>query len=200
MSASATSKKSKNQKKEARMKLKHHERKLLKKVDFLEWKGDNSLREAQVLRRYHVTKREDYVKYNRLVGMIRSLVSKLRALKKEDLQRQEVSVALLRKLYGMGVVASDASLAKAENVTVSALCRRRLPVVMVRLKMAETVREAVALVEAGNVRCGPDAVVDPAFLVTRTMEDYVTWSDDSKIRRSIAKYHHKLDDFDLLRL
>ena len=35
-------------------KLKFHEQKLLKKVDFLQWKKDSSLREIAVLRRYHV--------------------------------------------------------------------------------------------------------------------------------------------------
>ena len=38
---------------------------------------------------------------------------------------------------------------------------------MVRLKMAESVKQAVGFVEEGNVRVGPNAVTDPAFLVTR---------------------------------
>ena len=37
------------------MKLKHHESKLLRKVDFLQWKSDNTLREAQVLRNVNAT-------------------------------------------------------------------------------------------------------------------------------------------------
>jgi U3 small nucleolar ribonucleoprotein protein IMP3 len=41
-------------------------------------------------------------------------------------------------------------------------------------------------------------VTDPAFLVSRTFEDYVTWVDTSKIKRTIMKYNDKLDDFDLL--
>lgn len=36
------------------------------------------------------------------------------------------------------------------------------------------------------------------FLVTRTMEDFVTWVDGSKIKRAIKTYEDKLDDFDLL--
>jgi U3 small nucleolar ribonucleoprotein protein IMP3 len=43
-------------------KLKHHEKKLLKKVDFLQWKKEDGLREISILRRYHVQDREDYVK------------------------------------------------------------------------------------------------------------------------------------------
>ena len=34
--------------------LKHHEQKLLKKVNFLQWKSDQNVREIKVLRRYHV--------------------------------------------------------------------------------------------------------------------------------------------------
>ena len=41
-------------------KLKYHEQKLLKKTNFLEGKADDSAREAAILRRYHITRREDY--------------------------------------------------------------------------------------------------------------------------------------------
>jgi hypothetical protein len=42
---------------------KHHEQKLLKKVDFLKWKTDTNLRESKVMRRYHIQNRNDYEKY-----------------------------------------------------------------------------------------------------------------------------------------
>lgn len=48
------------------------------------------------------------------------------------------------------------------------------------------------------MRVGTDLVTDPAYLVTRNMEDYVTWVDTSKIKRHVMKYNEKLDDFDLL--
>ena len=48
------------------------------------------------------------------------------------------------------------------------------------------------------MRVGTDLVTDPAYLVTRTMEDYVTWVDTSKIKKHIMKYNDELDDFDLL--
>ena len=67
----------------------------------------------------------------------------------------------------------------------SSLSRRRLPVVRVRLHMSETLREAVTLIEQGHVRVGPDVVTDPAFLVTRPLEDFITWTDSSKIKRKV---------------
>lgn len=42
--------------------LKHHERKLLKKVDFVQWKHERNIREIKVLRRYLIQDRGDYVK------------------------------------------------------------------------------------------------------------------------------------------
>lgn len=69
---------------------------------------------------------------------------------------------------------------------------------MTRLRMAETVQAATKIIEQGHVRVGTDTITDTAFLITRSMEDFVTWVDSSKIKRNILKYREKLDDFDLL--
>ncbi|KAL7525197.1 hypothetical protein ACHAWF_001248 [Thalassiosira exigua] len=98
----------------------------------------------------------------------------------------------------MGVLTTTKSLKKAEDITASSLCRRRLPIVMVRMKMAQSPRMAATFVEQGQVRVGPNVVTDPAFLVTRGMEDFVTWVDSSKVRRTVQKYNDKLDDFDMM--
>ena len=84
------------------------------------------------------------------------------------------------------------------DVTVSAFARRRLPVTMVRIKMVETLQVAVTLIEQGHVRVGTEVVTDPAFLVTRNIEDFVTWVDSSKIKRQVLQYRDKMDDFELL--
>ena len=178
--------------------LKHHEKKLLKKVDLYSWKSDNNIRESQILRKYLVQNREDYIKYNKIVGKITKMVAKLQGLAHDDPLRLDVSTQLLKKLYDMGIINSTTSLSVIEKLTVSSFCRRRLPVVMVRCKMSENLKEATTFIEQGHVRVGPNVVTDPSFLVTRTFEDYVTWVDSSKIKRAVMKYNDKLDDFDLL--
>lgn len=125
------------------------------------------------------------------------LVTMLKALDQRDPKRIEVTDLLLDKLHHLGLIQNKRLLA-CDKIAASTLCRRRLPVVLVRLKFAETMKEAVTLVEQGHIRVGPDSVTDPTFLVTRTMEDYITWTDTSKIKRTIMKYNDKLDDFDLL--
>jgi U3 small nucleolar ribonucleoprotein protein IMP3 len=98
----------------------------------------------------------------------------------------------------MGVIPTKKSLVQLEKLATSAFCRRRLAVVMVRLRMCETVREAATFIEQGHVRVGPNTVTDPAFHVTRGMEDFVTWADTSKIKAKIMRYNDALDDYDLL--
>tara|TARA_B110001452_G_scaffold203381_1_gene173405 strand:+ start:200 stop:745 length:546 start_codon:yes stop_codon:yes gene_type:complete len=178
-------------------KLKYHEQKLLKKVDFLNWKADGNLREVKILRRYHIQDREDYHTYNKIIGMITQLTTMLKKLDQRDPARIELTDLLLDKMYGLGLI-QHKKLLHCDQIAASTLCRRRLPVVLVRLKMAETMREAATLVEQGHIRVGPEPVTDPAYIVTRAMEDYVTWVDTSKIKRTVMKYNDKLDDYDLL--
>jgi len=83
----------------------------------------------------------------------------------------------------MGILMHKGKMSEVETkVTVSAFCRRRLAVIMTKLKMAQTVKAAAMLIEQGHVRVGPEVVTDPAYLVTRNMEDFVTWVDSSKIK------------------
>ena len=47
----------------------------------------------------------------------------------------------------MGVIPTKKSLVQTEKLAASAFCRRRLSVVMMRLKMAETLKEACTFIE-----------------------------------------------------
>jgi len=120
--------------------LKFHEQKLLKHVDFLSWKQDKNRREINVLRRYHIHDRDDYLKYNKLCGSLRSYAHRLSLLPAQDSFRARMETQLLSKLYDMGVLNSSAKLSDIEyKLTVTAFCRRRLAVFMCMSKMAETV-------------------------------------------------------------
>ena len=116
-------------------------------VNFLQWKRENNHRELQVIRRYHIQDREDYSKYNKVCGMVTKLVSMLKTLAADDPTRIEITDLVLEKLKNMGIVTTKKSLSQLEELSTSAFCRRRLPIVMVRAKMAETVPEAVTFVE-----------------------------------------------------
>lgn len=125
------------------------------------------------------------------------IVNKLKELEPSDPFRRETTERLLEKLYNVGVIHVK-KLSSCDKLAASSFCRRRLPVVLVRLHYAETLKEAVTLVEQGHIRIGPDNITDPAYLVTRQFEDLITWADASKIKRHVMAYNDQLDDYDLL--
>lgn len=137
-------------------------------------------------------------RYNKLCGDIRSLANKIALLGPKDPFREQYENTLLNQLHNLGVIDSKNVLSAADKVSVSAFCRRRLPVIMVRLRMAQYVSEAVKMIEQGHIRVGSECVTDPAFLVPKKLEDYVTWAENSSYKRKIMKYKDKLDDYDLL--
>ncbi|EZA52827.1 hypothetical protein DMN91_012129 [Ooceraea biroi] len=148
-------------------KLKYHEQKLLKKVDFISWQADHNLHEVQVMKRYCIQKRSDYTVYNKLSREIRELGKKIKEVEPNHPFRIEQSATLLEKLYMMGLISTKGDLSLTQKVTASCFCRRRLPVIMVRSKMIQTIPMAVKFIEQGHVRVGVEVVKDPAFFVTR---------------------------------
>uniref|UniRef100_A0A2M3ZAK6 U3 small nucleolar ribonucleoprotein protein IMP3 n=1 Tax=Anopheles braziliensis TaxID=58242 RepID=A0A2M3ZAK6_9DIPT len=178
-------------------KLKYHEQKLLKKVDFFNWKETNTLQENKVIRKYHLQKRTDYTAYNNLARQVREVARKIADIDSKHPFRTEMSALLLEKLYVMGLIPTKWDLENANNISASSFCRRRLPLVLVRNKMSENVKHATQMIEHGHVRVGVEVVKDPAFLVPRTLEDFVTWVDGSSIRKKLLEYNDMRDDFEM---
>jgi len=179
-------------------KLTYAQKKILKKTDFLSWPElDNNLHEVKVMKKFYIQKREDYTKYNKLSRDVRELTDKIKELDPKSPFRIEATSLLLEKLHKMGVIPTKQSLELCSKVSASSFCRRRLPCVMIRNHMAENLKAAVTFIEQGHVRVGPELVTDPAFLVTRRMEDFVTWSHASKIRKHVMEYNEMRDDFDM---
>ncbi|KAJ5591645.1 U3 small nucleolar ribonucleoprotein subunit [Penicillium hispanicum] len=185
--------------------LKHHEKKLLKKHNFLVYKSDGGHREHAVRQRYHLQDPMDYRKYNSICGSLRHLAHQLTQLEPEDPVRRKLETEVLDKMWRMGILKKNreqgAALSNVEReVTVSAFCRRRLAVFMVRNGFVQggNIQSAASLIEQGHVRVQKEVVTDPAYLIPRNLEDYVTWVDGSKIKMATKEYSGQRDDFDLL--
>ena len=150
------------------------------------------------MRRYHIQGREDYSKYNNIWGMITKTVAKLKTLPPEDQYRVDKTQTLLTKLYEMGVISNTSNLSSVEKISVSSFWRRRLPVVLVKLHMAQSIKQAVELVEQGHIKVGIETITDPAFHVNRSMEDHITWVKTSKIKQKVLEYNGERDDYEMM--
>uniref|UniRef100_A0A2P2I255 U3 small nucleolar ribonucleoprotein protein IMP3 n=1 Tax=Hirondellea gigas TaxID=1518452 RepID=A0A2P2I255_9CRUS len=179
-------------------KLTFSENKLLKHTDFFNWQVSNSVHESKILARFHIEKRHEYVLYNKLSRQARLIGNLIMKLDQEDPVRLERSAQLIEKMYSIGLIPLKGSLEQVDRINASCFCRRRLGVVMVRIKMVPTLKVAVSYIKHGHVRVGMDIIQDPAYLVTRSMEDYITWTDSSAIKKRIAEYNDMRDDFELM--
>lgn len=114
----------------------------------------------------------DYKKYNAMCGSLRQLAHKLSQLDPDsDPVRKKLESEVLDKLWRMGILKQSreqgAGLSRVEReVTVSAFCRRRLAVLMVRTGMVETIK-AVSLL-LGVVSCEAANLVRLGCYIYRT--------------------------------
>ena len=99
-----------------------------------------------IRQRYLLQDPMDYRKYNALCGSMRQMAHKLSQLDPEtDPVRKKLESELLDKLWRMGILKQSreqgAALSRVEReVTVSAFCRRRLAVLMVRSGLVQTIK------------------------------------------------------------
>lgn len=170
-------------------KLKYHEKKILKKVDFVNWK--HNVKEVAIMRRYGID-RHEYQSYHKLCLEIHKIAQEIIDLK-EEVAKVRLTDAITEKLYSLGLIKTK-RIKKCLTVDVKAFCRRRLPVFIVQSGMFHgPLSVAVKYIEHGHVRIGPQTVRDPAAFVTPDQEDYITWDD--KFKRKIDEYRGEQDDY-----
>lgn len=169
--------------------LKFHEQKLLKKVNFLKWKKTNTTREQMVTSKYLLKDRDEYKKYNLVVGMIRKLSETLSRLNDNDPTKIAVARKLINLLYDAGLI-REKKLVECTKITVSSFCERRLPMIMKKMKMVQTFTHADEFVQHGHVRVGTKTINDPSVIISKAMEEYITWVDSSKIKKKIEEFEN----------
>ncbi|KAM0685665.1 U3 small nucleolar ribonucleoprotein imp3 [Conglomerata obtusa] len=175
-------------------KLKYHEQKLLKKVNFLEWKKSNTQREQKIVSKFFLQDRDDYHYYNCIVGRIRKLVAALCKLKDTDETKNTLGRNLVQRLYTMGVI-DNKKLIECSKVSVSSFCKRRISYVMLKNKMVQHTKAAISFIEHGHVRLGPKIITNSGTIVSRGIEDFVKWVDTSKIKQKIEEFNDEHDEF-----
>lgn len=175
-------------------KLKHHEQRLLRKTNFIEWQGDTTVPEQAICARYHISDLAIFYKYSNLVREIRRVakgISKQQNVGKKTLFTRR----LTQNLFNTGVL-NKPSLLSASKIRIIDFCKRRLPSLMVQSRMVQNMKDAVRFIEQGHVCIGNDVVYDPDLLVNTGMEAYIKWKDNSKIKKTIDRIENQVDDYE----
>ncbi|EFC50373.1 predicted protein [Naegleria gruberi] len=185
--------------------LKHHEQKLLKRVDFLNWKSDGVTPEykeyiLKTIQKYQLKDQKEFFNYQRIATQINNTLNSIKELDDKIYRDFKVDqlVMLGKKLFDMGILDSEAEIETLKKITVGRLCRRRISYLLKVLHFSESVRLANLNIQHGHIRIGPEVVKDEAFLVSRNLEDFITWTNKSRIKSTIRKFNETFDDFEEL--
>ncbi|OMH80368.1 U3 small nucleolar ribonucleoprotein imp3 [Zancudomyces culisetae] len=108
----------------------------------MDWSGKNKAKKYE----HNLT----HNRYNKVVGQIQHIGHKLKLLDSKDEIRIQKETELLEKLYNLGFISTKSTFSQIEKISVSSICRRRLPVLMCKLKMVENVPEAVKFIRQGR--------------------------------------------------
>jgi U3 small nucleolar ribonucleoprotein protein IMP3 len=166
----------------------------LKKVNLVEWKKTNTTREQIVTSKFLLKSRDEYKMYNNIVGMVRKLAETLARLADNNPTKILIGKKLINLLYDIGII-REKKLSLCANLTVSQICYRRLGRILVEKKMAPDHQSADRFVQQGHIRLGTRVVNTTDTLISRMMEDYVTWTDSSKIKKKIDEFNGNYDDY-----
>lgn len=181
--------------------LKHHEKKLLKRTNLYQYpdkeKGKMwSEKKEQEARRIFRLGRNDYRQYLMMSISLRRIMDHSKKLDITDPVRHEVVTGLMTKLQSIGLLHPHQNkLVDIGRVPPEAFCRRRLAVRVNELKMAPTIDDAITFIEHGHVRVGTEVVFNPSYLVPVDKEDYITWVDNSSIKKKIQRHLDQQDDY-----
>eukprot|EP01070_Trichotokara_eunicae_P012118 Trichotokara_eunicae@DN8568_c0_g1_i1.p1 len=177
--------------------LKFHEAKLLKKADFYKYKNEDPYA-LKIIAMYKLRDREEYEQYARLAIQVRKLAEKIAKLNRGDPHRLDMTRAICRQLFEMGVIKStNLGLEAVSTVSVKKFCERRLATQLVRLEFVENLHDSIQYIETGHIRVGNDLIDKPAFMVPRAAEDLIAWAEGSSIKRKIRQFEDKHDDYEL---
>uniref|UniRef100_A0A7N0UNV4 Small ribosomal subunit protein uS4 N-terminal domain-containing protein n=1 Tax=Kalanchoe fedtschenkoi TaxID=63787 RepID=A0A7N0UNV4_KALFE len=179
-------------------KLNFHEKKLLKKLIFLNGTGKGCHREGPVMRKYHITGRDDYKKYETLRRSVQKLVNVLKQMDDRDPFLVRMTDALFEKLRAeirfvlrmAGITwgnTDQKSLALCDHLSVSSFHRWRLLTILARLEFAERFK-----------RQSRSSSKDMSRNSDRNVEDFVTWVDSSECKTKVLDYNNKLGHYDLM--
>ncbi|KAF7702712.1 U3 small nucleolar ribonucleoprotein IMP3 [Cucumispora dikerogammari] len=174
--------------------LKHHEQRLLRKTNFIEWLGDKTPIEQTITNRYYISDISVFYKYSKLVYSIRLTAKNISKLTDEN-KKTSFARLLTSNLFNLGVI-SKPSLLLASKIKIIDFCKRRLPSLMVQLRMVQNMKDSVRFIEQGHVVVGNVVVNDPNLLINNNMEGFIKWRDGSKIKALIDKMEDKYDDYD----
>lgn len=144
------------------------------------WQKARIEEERTLMREYGFKNKKELWKLNSKLGAFKSQVKDLAA--RTDDSALEQKQILLKKLQNLGLIDEKAILEDILALTLKDLCERRLQTIVLKKKMASSIKQARQLIVHEHINVGARKITSPSYIVSTEEEQLVNFADDSPLK------------------
>ncbi|MDD5182227.1 MAG: 30S ribosomal protein S4 [Candidatus Nanoarchaeia archaeon] len=141
------------------------------------WQMERIKEEAQLKHEYGYKNKKELWKMTSILRNFRGQARKLIPLTSNQaaIERKQ----LLNRLISLGLVKEDARLENVLGLTIKDIMDRRLQTIVLKKRLANTVKQARQFITHGHINVGENKVTSPSMLVKFSDENLVSFSGSS---------------------
>jgi len=135
-------------------------------------------KEKELMKKYGLRRKREIWRAEAILRNFRRRARELAA--KKDKEAEKI---LLDKLYRLGLLEKNATLDDVLSLTVEDILERRLQTMVFKKNLANTPKHARQLIVHGHIAVDGRRTIYPSFLVTRELEDKISFYKDSPLAK-----------------
>lgn len=138
------------------------------KTPFHPWEKERIDVEKSLSREYGLKNKKEIWRVNSQLANFKAQAKKCAAATTEQLQKEKTQ--LIKRLQRLGLLGAEAGLDDVLGLTVDDIMQRRLQTLVVKQKLATTVKQARQFIVHGHITLDGKKVTVPSVLVTKDLE------------------------------
>lgn len=140
---------------------------------------DRIQEEAQLKKEYGYKNKKELWKVNSILRNFRGQARRLIPLTSDQANLEKKQ--LMTRLISLGLVKEDARIEDVLGLTITNLMERRLQSIVLRKKLANTIKQARQFITHGHISIGDKKVTSPSMIVKIGDEPLVSFSGNSEL-------------------
>ena len=146
------------------------------------WDKERMDKEDQLMKTFGLRRKREIWKGESILRSFRRRARNLAA--KRDKEQEKI---LLDKLHKMGLLDKNANLDDVLSLTIENLLNRRLQTIVLKKNMVNTPKQARQIITHGHIAIEGRRTIYPSFIVTRDLEDKISFYKGSSIKITKSK-------------
>jgi len=146
------------------------------------WDKERMGKESVLMKTFGLRRKREIWKAESILRSFRRRARDLAASR--DKEQEKI---LLDKIYKMGLLGKNANLDDILSLTIDNLLERRLQTIVFKKEMANTPKQARQFITHGHIAVESKRIIYPSFIVTRELEDKISYYGNSPIKIKKSK-------------